>query len=677
MKKIGPTKPTVIGIYGIPASGKSYMLAALRKELGQTEFAFFEGSEVIDSLVPGGLDAFQRLDESEKTKWRAKAINHIKHETATSGRIAIVTGHLMFWSTEDAAPYAVYTPEDLETFTHIIYMCSITWVIMWRLENDNQRDRSSLTTLTEMNWLDWHSLEVTTLRNLCRQHKILFTKVEHPEVKNVKRLVQHFQKFATPEANIAQVTARLDRVLARSGTEELQTFLVFDGDRTLSAEDGGRLFLDALEEHGVGLWPGSHMKNLYSGPMGYSDEAFHQATLLFEEDSSADHNFKKISDMVAPSVPLHPELLSLLRLVAESKHIGAVVVTCGVGRVWTKILKNLGLSGRVKVIGGGRFSDGYFVTPGVKAAVVSHLRDVYDLHVWAFGDSPLDIPMLLEADEAIVVVGDEKKRSSTMDVALAKSIQDDYLRARQILLPSQSSPRLDEDRLPVVSLADQNFFNSIVDPRPDRRPLKIFHATNKAAAKVLMSTMRDATVAGPLLRDAHANVGHYLAVEYVSKLIGLEEYTIPHVQGHETTAHRLRNEAGTCIVALMRGGEPMAFGVNQVFPQAMFIHAGGAADIKKHHIQDKSTVILVDSVINSGKSIIEFIKRVVRLEPSISILVVAGVVQAEAVAETHLLSKVMRRYEAGLVALRLSENKFTGTKTTDTGNRLFNTTHLA
>lgn len=328
------------------------------------------------------------------------------------------------------------------------------------------------------------------------------------------------------------------------------------------------------------------------------------------------------------------------------------------------------------MIGGGRFSDGYFVTPGVKAAVVSHLRDVHDLNVWAFGDSPLDIPMLWEADQA-VVVGDEKKRSTTMDAALATAIQDGHLRARQVLLPSTSSPRLDNNSLPVVSFDDGDFVKSIVDPRPELRPLKKYDATNKAASNILMSPMRSAAVSGPMLRAANANVGRYLATEYVSKLIGLEEFTISHVQGHQTTGHRLRNEAKTSIIAFMRGGEPMAFGISDVFPQAMFVHASSADDVKKHHVQGQLNVILVDSVINSGKSVIELIKRVVRLEPNISITVVAGVVQTEAIAEGHLFAKVMRRHGAGLIALRISENKFTGTKTTDTGNRLFNTTRLA
>ncbi|KAM5383070.1 hypothetical protein ACJA88_003603 [Fusarium oxysporum] len=540
-----PSKPTVIRLYGLPATGKSTVLEGLRNKLGETEFAFFDGSDVISYLVHGGLKAFQKLEEPEKKKWRAEAITHIKNEAAASGKIAVVTGHFLF----------------------------------------------DMTGLRAENWVLWQTLEVTILRDLCRQHKILFTTVQNPALENVLPLVQHFRELAPAGSNLAQVKKRLGEIIALHDSKEIQTFLVFGGDRALSAEDGGRLLLDELEQNGTGL-----------------------------KDSAMRDFF---------------------------------------------------------MIGGGRFSDGYFVTPGVKAAVVSHLRDVHDLNVWAFGDSPLDIPMLWEADQAVVVVGDEKKRSTTMDAALATAIQDGHLRARQVLLPSTSSPRLDNNSLPVVSFDDGDFVKSIVDPRPELRPLKKYDATNKAASNILMSPMRSAAVSGPMLRAANANVGRYLATEYVSKLIGLEEFTISHVQGHQTTGHRLRNEAKTSIIAFMRGGEPMAFGISDVFPQAMFVHASSADDVKKHHVQGQLNVILVDSVINSGKSVIELIKRVVRLEPNISITVVAGVVQTEAIAEGHLFAKVMRRHGAGLVALRISENKFTGTKTTDTGNRLFNTTRLA
>jgi hypothetical protein len=162
-------------------------------------------------------------------------------------------------------------------------------------------------------------------------------------------------------------------------------------------------------------------------------------------------------------------------------------------------LESADLADSIKVIGGGRFSSGCTVTPGVKAAVVPHLRDKHELYVWAFDYSPLDIPMLLEADQSIIVVGEKDKRSKTMDEELKKVIRDDHLRARQVLLPSTASPRLDTNTLSVASI-DVDFFNSIINHRPDRQPLKLFHATEKAAAKLLMSPMRDAAVFGPMLR---------------------------------------------------------------------------------------------------------------------------------------------------------------------------------
>ncbi|KAF5565585.1 PRTase [Fusarium napiforme] len=645
---VDPGRPIVLGTYGIPGSGKSFILEHLRKDLGEEEFAFFEGSEVIASLVPGGLAEFQKLDEDEKYKCRVKAINHIKNEAITSRRVAVI-------------------------FTHIIYLRPDEQTIMLNIESD-KKDRSCMSGLTKENLRYWQSHEIYQLRHRCSENHILFANIQSPMPRDVLLHVRDFKKPATAEANIAEVTKRLDEIVALHDSKELQTFLVFDADRTLSAEDGGRLFMREVEGDDWGIG-GDLVSDVFRGPMGYSDAAFRQATLLLEQKCN-DEVFENHCNTVSASVPLRFEFMSLLSLVAQKKHIGAVVVTCGVGRLWTKVLERAGLADCVKVIGGGRFSSGYIVTPDVKAAVVSHLRDKHELYVWAFGDSPLDIPMLWEADQAIVVVGEKDKRSKTMDEELDKVIRDDHLRARQVLLPSTSSPRLDTSTLPVARI-DVDFFDSIINRRPDRQPLKLFHATDKAAAKLLMSPMRDAAVFGPMLRQAHANVGRYLATEYVSELIGLEDYTIPHVQGHNTTGYYLRNEAATSIIALMRGGEPMAFGVSEVFPQAMFIHASSSEDVKMHHVQGQSNVILVDSVVNSGKSVTEFIKRVVRLEPNINITVVAGVVQAEAIAEGHLFAKVMRRHSAGVVALRVSENRFTGTKTTDTGNRLFNTTHLA
>jgi len=61
---------------------------------------------------------------------------------------------------------------------------------------------------------------------------------------------------------------------------------------------------------------------------------------------------------VALVVTIYPEFVSLLKLVAKQEHVSAVIVTCGLRRVWDKVLEREGLSKTVKVIGGGRIVDG-------------------------------------------------------------------------------------------------------------------------------------------------------------------------------------------------------------------------------------------------------------------------------------------------------------------------------
>jgi uracil phosphoribosyltransferase len=124
----------------------------------------------------------------------------------------------------------------------------------------------------------------------------------------------------------------------------------------------------------------------------------------------------------------------------------------------------------------------------------------------------------------------------------------------------------------------------------------------------------------------------------------------------------------------MRGGEPMAFGVSDAFPLAMFVHASRPHDINLDHVGEQRTVLLVDSVVNSGKTMVRFVQRVRHLHATIRIVMVAGVIQAQAVS--NVAQALGCDANLSIVALRLSENKFTGMGTTDTGNRLFGTTHL-
>jgi uracil phosphoribosyltransferase len=398
--------------------------------------------------------------------------------------------------------------------------------------------------------------------------------------------------------------------------------------------------------------------------------------LLYEE-AADDQQFDAICQDVASAVTMHPEFVALLKQVAEQDHVGAVIVTCGLRQVWEKVLEREGLSKAAEVIGGGRIADRFVVTAAVKAALVARLQDVHQMYVWAFGDSPLDLEMLGKANQAIVVVGEEQTRSKTMDAALMNAIDNDGLQARQALLPSNASPRLDTTRLPLIQLTEHEFVDSVLCRRSQHAGIQVLHATDRNAAKLLMTPMRDAKVAGPVLREAHRRVGWYLATEFLADIIGIEKYPIPHVQGYDTSGYRLSHEQHTTIVALMRGGEPMALGVNDAFPLARFFHASHSNDIKLHHLQGQRTIVLVDSVVNSGKTVLEFVQRIRNLDATIRIVVIAGVAQAQFVSGDGLAKALALHGKLTLIALRLSENKFTGSGTTDTGNRLFNTTHMS
>ncbi|KAH8685468.1 uracil phosphoribosyltransferase-domain-containing protein [Tricladium varicosporioides] len=616
--------PIVIGLYGIPGSGKSFLLARLREQEHEKEhFKFYEGSKMIANLVPGGLDAFQKLEGQEKVHWRQLAIDTIKKECVDSGRVAVVAGHFMFW------------PEEEET--------------------------------------GQPQAEKTQLRHLCRHHGILFSLIspQPAPLGKISTLLRDFQ-YHTEEYNLSRAESKMDEVV---GQGQRETVLVMDADRTLAAEDTGELFWKrALRFRRPGD-EGDPLKTLFSGPLGYSYTAFRQATLLYEE-AADDQEFDALCQDVASEVTMHSEFVSLLHRVADQAHVGAVVITCGLRRVWEKVLERERLSETVKVIGGGRISDGFIITAAVKAALVARLQ-AHQTYVWAFGDSPLDLEMLSKADQAVVVVGEEHTRSRAMDGALMNAIRKGGLRARQTVLPSNASLRLDTTELPLIQLTDYGFIDSLICNRSRYTSIQVLHAADNNVAKLLMTPMRDAKVAGPALREAHRRVGWYLATEFLPGLVGTEEYLISHVQGHNTSGYRLFHEQQTLIVALMRGGEPMALGVNEAFPLATFLHAHCPNDIMPHHLQGQHTIVLVDSVVNSGRTVVQFLQHIRNLHASVRVVVVAGVVQTNAISGSNFTTQVSTYpTEFSLVALRLSENKFSGRGTTDTGNRLFNTTLL-
>ncbi|KAM3477914.1 hypothetical protein MY8738_006230 [Beauveria namnaoensis] len=678
-------KPIIIGLYGLPGSGKSTLMNELKLRLDHEKFIFYEGSELISATVAGGLAAFAELDKQEKQLLRERAIATVAKECSAKNRTALVVGHYMFWRQDELAGDIVATASDFDVYTHIIYLNVPVQTILQRRVGDAQRHRPPV---SAAHLEQWQRAEIDQLCGLCRPHYILFSVVpQHGSaLPFTLRLVRHFEQ-TNAKRNLALVMNKVEAALV--GEERAETVLLVDADKTLASEDAGSMFWQAatngLGQETMEMCP---LKSLFSSPLGYSEAAFRQATLLYEEATN-DVEFEALCEKLAAAITVHPEFISLFRLVLTHRHVRVVVLTCGIRRVWQMVMDKAGLGHTIKVVGGGRVADEIVVTPEIKAQVVSSLQQQMGLYVWAFGDSPLDLPMLEAANQSVVVSGDPRTRSRSMDNALCEAIDTRGFCSQQVLLPPHVAPRLNATKLPLLAFSDAKFIEALIRCRGTEAAdtvsksvsaysCTVVHATDTGAAKLLMSPTRDASVAGSALRHAHQVAGKYLALHFLTDLIGVESFHVPHVQGHQTDGFRLAHEPQTTIIALMRGGEPMALGISEVFARAMFLHAFDPRDIKNHHLENQKNVILVDSVVNSGKSIIDFLRHVTQLKQDlINIVVVAGVVQKEAVADGHALRTMMEHHRVNMVALRVSSNKFTGTKTTDTGNRLFNTTHLA
>ena len=283
---------------------------------------------MIAANVPGGLDAFKSLERKEKIRWRQTAIESIGKESMESGKVAVVTGHLMFWREGEETGRPVQTQSDWKTYTHILYLKVPADIVAQRRRNDKERRREPASPVHLSNW---RLAEELQLRDICYRNNILFSTLP-PDITTFSRLIRDFRDHNEP-CNLSYAESRLDEALSSlsAGKSQLETILVPDADRTLAAEDTGTLF-----------WQGGRgsniLKDIFSSPMAYSYTAFRQAALLYGE-TGGDQKFDARCEAVALTVSLYPEFASLLRLVKEQKHAGAVIINCGLRLIWEKYWK--------------------------------------------------------------------------------------------------------------------------------------------------------------------------------------------------------------------------------------------------------------------------------------------------------------------------------------------------
>lgn len=184
--------------------------------------------------------------------------------------------------------------------------------------------------------------------------------------------------------------------------------------------------------------------------------------------------------------------------------------------------------------------------------------------------------------------------------------------------------------------------------------------TNKKAVQLLATQSRRTDIEPLELCNLHFEMGKLLAYEMLEDF-ELRETEIKHVQGTKK-GMELSDPRDIFIVGLLRAGLFAAQGVRSVFSGSQFILFSENGKINC----SGKTVIIVDAVVNTGKSIEKAI-RYFQDQKAAKIIVATLIMQKES---TKLSTKYKK---VSFYALRVSENKYTGKGSTDTGNRLFNT----
>ncbi|CAB9526629.1 Inherit from ascNOG: Conserved hypothetical protein [Seminavis robusta] len=631
----------VVGLYGISGCGKSRALQDMKDE--RMEWRCLEGSQVIrDVLETQGraMDDFQTsMTDGEKLATREEAAKDIQEYPG----VTIVAGHCSFPVEKPDGTVAfedVFSASDGETYDAIFYLVKPADLVAQQRRHDTGRARKELSVQALTAWMEH---ETAHLREKCQQHGIYFEVVEQDTCDDchqglINRIVEEVVTPAAAKVRIKSENAL--RAAIRADIPDADIYLLIDGDRTLCRQDTGMLFFDKATPDK------SPLRKIFERYDEYTFQAFWEAAMLYERVVSQSE-YRQISDELGQdSVEVFDKWVDFLKRIPEG--VQPVLVSCSNREVWRTVLDRAtrddddqianGLK-RMCIIAGNHVSlHSYVVDDNAKAIVASELRKKScGCRIVAFGDSALDVPMLKASDRAYVVVDSRRNRSMKTFLDSSKGCRSGWLQ-QLIDLDPDGQKLFWHDGLAVASL------NGLLDEITTGSIYGVQDcAVNGDSATLLACQTRRADLSGVDLQRVHEQVGMYLAdrlVDHNGHRGGLIcDAEFPHVQGSA-----FAGKATSCnvlILALMRGGEPMARGVYQRFPSAQFIHfdlpnCGIQVEDHRvlHHIfknascEQTLNVILVDSVVNSGTSIRRAIHSIQhnanKANPSLRVAVVSS-----------------------------------------------------
>lgn len=275
---------------------------------------------------------------------------------------------------------------------------------------------------------------------------------------------------------------------------------------------------------------------------------------------------------------------------------------------------------------------------------------------------------MMRASDRVYVVSDGDRRNTSLEPFLADVIESRIWQVYQLDL-MKSHPSIWHNGIRVGSL------ECLLQELTSGSIHKVVNVSRSSrAATVLAEQTRRADLSPPSLQVIHEQVGSLLADKLLDEFSfenGLvEETDFRHVQGSAFSGLVTRSR-NVVILAMMRGGEPMARGVFSKFPYAKFVHyyedqplgwtAGRTSDLMR--------IFIVDSVVNRGNSVRRELHHLAEASSrGFEIYVLSAVIHQDAADALPKEYPLVR-----FLTLRVSTNQYTGRGGTDTGNRLFGT----
>ena len=287
--------------------------------------------------------------------------------------------------------------------------------------------------------------------------------------------------------------------------------------------------------------------------------------------------------------------------------------------------------------------------------------------------------MLKVSDKGYIVVDDRNNRSMTNFIQEVVE-SGDCRRFYQLCLSKEFSH--------VHTGIQVGCLNQLLETLTNGSIHRVYHYANVSkAAALLAAKTRRSDLSGPPLQLIHEEVGKFLGNKLIDEFPNagfVQKVELSHVQG--STFSGYATSPNVLILPLMRGGEPMARGIFDLFPCGKLIHYDGEKIQGSSLIEFTNTlttednqteIVIVDSVINEGNSVrcaIRHIEDAIKAIPNQQVLcrpriyVVTAVMQKDASLRMPIEFPLIP-----FLALRISDNKYKGKGGTDTGNRLFGT----